>query len=252
VLIQALEHAKDVSVISRPHLLTMDNAKASLSVGQTIPYAASSLGTATTTTSPALLTTYNNRDVALKLDLTPHLNDSDSVRLEIDGEISDIPDGQTTGQAGGPITNKRTIKTAVVVRDGETIVLGGLQKESQAESVSKIPFLGDIPLLGRLFQSKSKQRQKQDLLIVLTPYVIRGPEDLKRIHQRKEAERQEFLERYTAFQDQSVYDAHVDYHRKRGLLEEINLSAQNAEVEAAALRRAERAIKKSVTEGVIE
>ncbi len=249
VILQALENSKDVSVISRPHLLTMDNVKASLSVGQSIPYAAQSLGAAVAGAS--ILTSYQRVDVALRLDLTPHLNDSDSVRLELDGEISDVPDGATSGP-GGPTTNKRTIKTSVVVRDGETIVLGGLQKDSESESIEKIPLLGDIPVLGRLFQTRSKQRIKQDLLIVLTPYVIRGPEDLKRINERKQAERQEFIERFSAFQDDSVYEANVDYHRKRGLLQEINLTAQLAETEAVALRKAERSLRKPVQEGAIE
>jgi general secretion pathway protein D len=251
VMLQAVEHAKDVSVISRPHLLTMDNVKASLSVGQTFPYASSSLGAAGGV-SNSLITTYARQDVSLKLDLTPHLNESDSVRLEIDGEISDVPDGQSTTNPGGPVTNKRTIKTAVVVKDGETIVLGGLQKEGSAESVQKVPFLGDIPLLGRLFQTRARQRVKQDLLIILTPYVVRGPEDLRRIHDRKDAERREFLERYSAFKDESVYDAHVDYRRKRGLLQEINVSAQNAETEAAALRAAESTLRKPPADGPID
>jgi general secretion pathway protein D len=180
--------------------------------------------------------------VSLKLDLTPHLNDSDSVRLEVEGEISDVPDGATAGP-GGPVTNKRTIKTGVVLKDGETVVLGGLQKEVWAETVTKIPFIGDIPLLGRLFQTRSKQRVKQDLLIILTPNVIRTADDLRRIHRKREDERREFMERWSAFKDEAVYEAHVDYRRKRGLLEEINQTAKAAELEAAAVRKAERTLR---------
>ena len=191
--------------------------------------------------------------MALKLDLTPHLNESDSVRLELEGEISDVPEGQTSTSPGGPITNKRTIKTAVVVKDGETVVLGGLQKDGYAESISKVPLLGDIPVLGRLFQTRSRQRVKQDLLIVLTPYVIRSPEDLRQIERRKADERREFVERFTAFRDESAYEVHVDYRRKRGLLEEINQSAQRAEADAAALRAAERALHPGApTDGPLE
>jgi general secretion pathway protein D len=119
-----------------------------------------------------------------------------------------------------------------------------LQKESESESVNKIPFFGDIPLLGRLFSQRSKTRVKQDLLIVLTPYVIRGPDDLRRIFERKEQERREFVERSTAFKDPSAYEARVDYGRKRGLLEEINMSARAAERDAAAVREAERQLRK--------
>ena len=126
---------------------------------------------------------------------------------------------------GGPTTNQRKITTAVVVHDGETIVLGGLTKETDTQSIDKIPFLGDIPLLGRLFQTRTKQRQKQELLIIMTPYIIRSQADVRRIAQQKESERQEFLERFSAFADEGQYDAHVDYSRKRGLLEEVNVTA---------------------------
>jgi general secretion pathway protein D len=252
VILQAIENSKDVSVISRPHLLTMDNVKATLSVGQTFPVQTSSLGAAGSAAN-SLISSYGRQEVALKLDLTPHLNESDSVRLELEGEISDVPEGQTSTSPGGPITNKRTIKTAVVVKDGETVVLGGLQKDGYAESISKVPLLGDIPVLGRLFQTRSRQRVKQDLLIVLTPYVIRSPEDLRGIERRKADERREFVERFTAFRDESAYEVHVDYRRKRGLLEEINQSAQRAESDAASLRAAERALHPGApTDGPLE
>jgi general secretion pathway protein D len=251
VVLQALERSKDANVISRPHLLTMDNVKASLSVGQVVMFPSSTLASlAATATTGVSQQTFTPRDVLLKLELTPHLNASSSIRLEINGEISDIPDGQTSS-SGGPTTNKRTITTAVVVNDGECVVLGGLTKETDSETVEKIPFLGDIPLLGRLFQTRGKQRVKQDLLIVLTPYIIRGPEDLRRIQQRKEEERRDFIERFSAFADESRYDTHVDYRRKRGLLAEINVTADGAAREAEAVRAAERQLKPRPAEGVI-
>jgi general secretion pathway protein D len=249
VMLQALEHSQDVNVLSKPHILTMDNIKAAIAVGQSFPVQTSG---ANGINSGTLLATYGRQEVLLTLELTPHLNDSDSVRLELSGEISDVPDGATSGP-GGPVTNKRTIKTAIVVRDGETIVLGGLQKEKEVETVDKIPGLGDIPLIGRLFQMRGKQHQKQDLLIVLTPYVIRGPEDLRRIYEQRECERREFVERYTAFRDESAYEAHADYRRKRGLLEEINVLAKNAAEQARAAAAAKDSLKRAaVVEGPIE
>jgi general secretion pathway protein D len=247
VLLQALEHERDINVISRPHLTTMDNVKAELSVGQVIPFQTASLAAG----SIGLQSNYQRTPVELRLDVTPHLNDSDSIRLEIDGEVSDVPDGQTPNQAGGPTTNKRAIKTSIVVHDGDTVVLGGLQKEGMSESVDKIPFLGDIPVLGRLFQFRSRQRTRQELLIVLTPYIVRGPEDQRRIAERKEAERREFIERWSAFKDDSAYETHVDYARKRGLLEEINQTYLAAAREAEAVRAAERALKKPPSEGEV-
>jgi general secretion pathway protein D len=249
VVLQALEHNRDVNVISRPHLLTMDNTKASISVGQKIPFPTAS----TFAGSFGQQTSYQRQDVALKLELTPHLNDSDSIRLELNGEISDVADAPgTTQTAGGPTTNQRTITTSVVVNDGETVILGGLQKDLESEVVDKIPFLGDIPLLGWLFKTKVKQHTKQNLLIILTPYVIRGPEDLRRISDRKESERREFLERYTAFTDDAAYDRNIDWRRKRGLLEEINLTARRAEVEAQAVREAQRALRKIPKDGPVD
>src|SRR5439155_14487365 len=101
VVLKALESCRDVNVISQPHLLTMDNVKAALSVGQSIPFQTQSLGAVTSSATPSLLSSYQRQDVALKLEMTPHLNDSDSIRLERDGELSDVPDGQGTTQPGG-------------------------------------------------------------------------------------------------------------------------------------------------------
>jgi general secretion pathway protein D len=196
-----------------------------------------------------VLNSYQRLPVALAFDLTPHLNESDSIRLEINGTIEDLADGAAT--AGGPTTNQRKITTAVVVHDGETIVLGGLTKETDTQAIDKIPFLGDIPLLGRLFQTRTKQRIKQELLIVMTPYIIRSPADVRRIAQQKESDRREFIERFSAFADDAQYETHVDYKRKRGLLEEVNLTAQAAERESEALRAAERMLKPRRTDGEI-
>jgi general secretion pathway protein D len=250
VVLKALESTKDVHVISQPHLLTMDNVKASLSVGQSIPFPTQSLSSVVSgTASTALAATYQRQDVALKLEMTPHLNDSESIRLEIDSEISDVPDGQASGAAGGPTTNKRTIKTAVVVADGETVVLGGLQKESESETVEKTPILGDIPILGMLFRTRSKQRQKQDLVVCITPYVIRGPQDLRRIFERKQMEQREFT---ALFDRHPNFDAPVDYGRSRGLLVEIDRTARAAEREVALLRESERGRKHPPVEGEVQ
>jgi general secretion pathway protein D len=242
VVLQALEKSTDSNVISRPHLLMMDNTKASISVGQNIVYTSQSLASATTTATASIASNYTRTPVALTLELTPHLNESSSIRLEIDGNIEDVANNASTTTPGGPTTNDRKIKTAVVVRDGDCVVLGGLTKETESEVVTKVPLLGDIPLLGKLFQTKSKEKTKQDLLIVLTPYIIRGPEDMRRIHEQRERERQEFLERSTAFSGPG-YEEHVDYRRKRGLLEEINMTAMAAARDAEAMRAAEHALK---------
>ena len=259
VFIQALQNNNDVNVISMPHVLTSDNEKATISVGQNLPFPGSlgnsALGALAGAAGGATAglgfgTSVQRQDVALKLEVTPHVNDSDFVRLEVDNEISDVSSPNYNNL--GPATDKRTVKTVVVVRDQQAVVLGGLVKDRVSESVDKVPLLGDIPILGYFFKYTQKSITKQNLLIILTPYIIKDPEDLRRIFERKVAERREFLERNSAFQDKNSYEPTVDYRRKRGLLEEINRTALEAEQEAADLARAEASMRAKVIEGPVE
>jgi general secretion pathway protein D len=107
------------------------------------------------------------QDVALKLSLTPHVNEGDFVRIELDQEVSDIASQNFNGL--GPSTSKRTAKTVVVCKDTQTVVIGGLMSERQINAETKIPLLGDLPILGYLFKSTKKTMQKTNLLIVLRP-----------------------------------------------------------------------------------
>src|SRR5262249_50894137 len=115
--------------------------------------------------------------------------------------------------------------------------LGGLMTDRLLESVNKVPVLGDIPLLGFFFRNTTKKTVKQNLLVFLTPYVINDQSDLKRIYERKLGERREFLEPFTAFRDAHDFEAHVDYRRKRGLLEEINRTARDSDEEQHVMQR---------------
>ncbi len=260
VFLQAIQNNGDVNVVSMPHILTTDNEKATIQVGQNLPFPGTlgSFGgfggvpgaTGTTGTSFGLGTSVQRQDVALKMEITPHVNDSDFVRLEIDNELSDVSNPNFNGL--GPATSKRTIKSVVTVRDQQSIVLGGLIKDSVSETTNKVPFLGDIPILGYLFKQTSKTISKQNLLIIVTPYIIKDPNDLRRLFERKMRERKEFLERESAFRDDNDYEAQVDYRRKRGLLEEINRTAIEAEIEARELRAAEDAMHLRDKSGAIE
>lgn len=256
VFIQLLQNNGDVNVVSMPHVLTTDNEKATIQVGQNLPFPGAlggfpSIGGTPGATGTLPGTTFGfgtsvqRQDVALKLEITPHVNASDFVRLEIDNELSDVANPNYNGL--GPATSKRTVKSVVTVRDQQSIVLGGLIKDSVSETVNKVPLLGDIPILGYLFKSTSKTVTKQNLLIILTPYIINDPEDLRRIFERKLRERREFMERYSAFRDENDYEAQVDYRRKRGVLEEINLTAREAEQEAADLRAAEATFGRDIS-----
>jgi len=118
--------------------------------------------------------------------------------------------------------------------------------------VDKVPLLGDIPILGYLFKKTRKSILKQNLLIILTPYIIKDPTDLRRIFERKLRERREFMERYSAFRDERDYESEVDYRRKRGVLQEINLTAIEAEQQARDIRSAEAALRGRDLDGPVE
>jgi general secretion pathway protein D len=257
VFLQLLQNNGDVNVVSMPHILTTDNEKATIQVGQNLPFPGALGGfpgigatgaTGTTGVSPTFGfgTSVQRQDVALKMEITPHTSgESDLVRLEIDNELSDVANPNYNGL--GPATTKRTVKSVVTIHDQQSIVLGGLIKDSVSKTVNKTPLLGDIPILGYLFKTTTDTVTKQNLLIILTPYVIKEPSDLRRVFERKIRERREFMERYSAFRDENDYDAQVDYRRKRGLLEEVNLTAKEAEAEAADMRAAEAAMGRDIT-----
>jgi hypothetical protein len=116
---------------------------------------------------------------------------------------------------------KRTAQTTVVVRDQQTVVIGGLMRDAVVTSQSKIPVLGDLPLLGFLFRNSTNTKQKTNLLLILTPYIIRDQNDLRSIFERKMQERQEFLDRYFVFTDQKPYQPPKDFSRTNGLVETI-------------------------------
>jgi general secretion pathway protein D len=178
------------------------------------------------------------QDVALTLKITPHINASDMVRLEIDQEISDIASRNFEGL--GPSWAKRAIKTTVVVRDQQSIVIGGLMSDRVTLSESKIPLLGDIPILGYLFKYSQKTKSKTNLLVLLTPYVIKDQMDIEEIVQRKVRERSEFVRAHSTFaRADAGSDQQIDYRRKRGLLEEMNRTLLSIERDAAILREAE-------------
>ena len=242
VMFQALQLDNNINVLSSPHILTTDNEQAEITVGQNLPFQGAFLGGGIGAAAGAAgsflpSVSVQRQDVALKLKITPHVNDSDMVRLELEQEVSDIASPNYNGL--GPATSKRTAKTTVVVRDQQTVVIGGMMQERQGHEVSKVPLLGDIPVLGYLFKYRTKTVLKTNLLIVLTPYVIRDQSDLRRIFKRKVRERREFIERYTAFKAHDI-GHEVDYRHKRGLLSEINRTAMQVEQEAKLLEAAKR------------
>jgi len=144
--------------------------------------------------------------------------------LEVTEEISDISGLAPVGSLGAQPFSKRTAQTQLVVKDQQTVVIGGLMRNQIARTDTKIPLLGDIPVLGALFRSSSTSLRKSNLILVLTPYIIREQADLRAVFERKMQERQEFLDHYFVFSDDTEYQPPKDYSRTNGLLEEIRES----------------------------
>ncbi|MFH1438370.1 MAG: type II secretion system secretin GspD [Pseudomonadota bacterium] len=241
VTINALQTNNDVNILSTPNILATDNEQAEITVGGNVPIQqgfggwgsmlGAAAGQAGGTSGLAGLAglaggggygmgpmvSVGRQNVGLTLRITPHINESDQIRMEIEIEISEVS-GETDL---GPLIDQRMAKTVSVVKDQQTVVLGGLITDNETETIDKVPFLGDIPILGYLFKKKKKRITKRNLLIFLTPYIIRDATDFRAIFNRKMEERREFIEQMTAFKS-GDYEAAVDYTRTNGIVEEIH------------------------------
>ena len=193
-LLHALQTNGDVNVLSTPNIMAMDNQKAEIMVGENVPFITGQTQNATTG-STAVFNTINREDVGIKLDLTPQISSDDSVRLEVKQEISNVI-ATTTTAAAGPTTSKRSASTTVVVRDRQTVVIGGLIQDNVTTSTSKVPILGDIPILGWLFKSKQTSVDKTNLMIFITPYIIKNEEDAAEMTKRKNDTLENFRKEY--------------------------------------------------------
>lgn len=192
IALHALKTNQNVNIVSNPNLLTLDNEEAKLVVGRRVPFPTSSglnsLG------QP--VNTFQREDVAMTLEVTPRINSSDQVTLELRIEVSEIEDGSATNNQGGPTTSKREVETVALVGDNQTLMLSGLVGSTDTEAESKIPILGDLPLIGALFRNRSKSTRRTDLRIFLTPHIIDDHEDMLEIMRVKSAQRQEYLRRF--------------------------------------------------------
>lgn len=180
----------DINVLSTPNILTLDNQEAEIKVGSKVPFPSASA----TTIGGSLQTTFTREDVTLSLKIKPQIHEGSTVRLEVTQENREVAPNQPASAAqSGPTTTERSIKTAIVATDGQTIVLGGLIKDSYSNVIQKVPLLGDIPILGYLFKTKKKQKNKVNLIVFLTPHIIREPRDFLAILQRKINEQNAFI-----------------------------------------------------------
>jgi general secretion pathway protein D len=239
VFLQLLQTNNDVNILSSPHILIMNNQEGEISVGEVLPFpgtTTAALGaSASGGASYMPFTSVQRQPVELKLKLTPSVNEHDIIRIDVDQEISDVTSQNYNGM--GPATSKRSVKTTVVARDQQTVVIGGLMADRISENVTKIPILGDIPVIGFFFRNTSKTVKKSNILIAITPYVVSDLSDLRRIAEKKLRERRDFIERFSSLDDTSKLDQlEVDTHRKRGMLEEINRSVREMEADEQQLQ----------------
>jgi general secretion pathway protein D len=253
-VINALASSGDADVLSTPHILATDNEDAEINVGQNIPLQTNSgfsgLGGASGASGGAAGALgalgslgglggggASRTDVGTKIKIKPHLNESNEVRLELTEEISEAQNPQ--GQLGVVPITKRNAQTKLVVRDQQTVVIGGLMRTRVTHSEDKIPILGDIPVLGALFRQTTDGIEKSNLILILTPFIIREQSDLRTIFERKMQERQDFMDRFFVFTDQPDYQPPHDYSRTFGLVEDIR-QAYKGVAEQKALDEATR------------
>lgn len=187
-IVKALAANSDVNLLSTPSITTMDNEEAKIVVGQNVPFRTGSTVTGSQgTTNP--FTTIQREDVGLTLEVTPHINSDSLVRLLIHQEVSEVDASSLTvigsEAAADLITNKRTIDTTILVENGEVIILGGLIRDKETQAESRVPLLGSIPGLGALFRSRTKNIEKQNLLVFLRPTVLTSGADVAAASERK-------------------------------------------------------------------
>ena len=176
-----------VNVLSTPQILTSDNKEAEIMVGENVPFISTRERDISTTGT--VLTSIERKDVGITLRITPQINEGDYVKLDIYQEISAVvSESENITISVGPTTTKRATKTSVVLKDKQTVVIGGLLQEREEEQISKVPLLGDVPLLGWLFKYKSVVKKKTNLLVFLTPHVIRETASLERLTREKRLE----------------------------------------------------------------
>ena len=234
VLFQALAHSQHVDILSAPHVMTTDHVEANLSSGDLIPFQTGITGVPGGLGVP--LGQVEREEVGLTFRVTPHVGASGRIRLDIDLSIEDVLPGKGDF---GPSTSKRRIVNSVVVGDQESAILGGLVTRKVGRRETKIPLLGDLPVVGALFRQRETFADQADLVVVITPYIVTDSVDGVRSVERVLEGRAEFL---TALErlDAMGFRARPDGRRMRGLVAEIARRVGQVEEERRTLREMKR------------
>ena len=245
LLFQALGTSANTEILSAPSIIALDNEEAKYKVGTNIPIIKGTVPVSAT--NPTTLTTTNvdREPLDLELDIKPHISSGDTVLLEVKHSNKDLISDDARL---GPTWSTREIETRVVVKDQQTVVIGGLMQEKEIKNVTGVPILGDIPILGYLFRYTTKTKKKTNLLVLLTPYIVKDQMDLENIRARRMRQQDEFLRSLKSLEGMKL-NPEVDYRRKRGLVEEINRSIEDVEEETEA--RAQLATPTGVIPGPV-
>jgi general secretion pathway protein D len=185
-VINTVQQDTSVHILSNPQLLTSDNEEATITVGKNIPY----ITRQERSTTNVDYTNFEYRDVGVILTITPSINTERFVRLKVNQEVSTLVQEEST--QGLPTTLKRTAKTTIMIKDNQTIVIGGLMGDSSTSTNYQVPLLGDIPLLGWLFKSKGQRREKTNLYIFITPHIIETVAEAEAVKEIKREEIESF------------------------------------------------------------
>lgn len=178
-LFKALETNDALNILSKPNLVTLDNEEAKIVVGQNVPFVT---GSTTSASTPAdnPFQTIERKDVGITLTVKPQINEGDAVTLEITQEISSVSNAKVS-QAQDIITNTRSVKTRVLVKDGQTLVLGGLISDESQGGDAGVPYLSKIPIIGALFRSEKTNNKKSNLMIFIQPKIIHDSEQAQQV-----------------------------------------------------------------------
>ena len=194
MLIQAIANETDANILSTPSILTLDNHEAEILVGSNVPLlTGQSTGSSSSTSNP--FTTIERHDIGLTLKITPQINEGDSITLDVLQEIETI--SEASALANDIVTNKRSIKTKVLVEDESILVLGGLISDETQQLVSKVPFFGDLPLIGALFRTTTDKVIKKNLMVFIHPVIVDSDKVAKNVTSKNYNLMQELQKKYS-------------------------------------------------------
>jgi general secretion pathway protein D len=177
--LNALNEVTHVNIVSAPSLMVVDNKTATLQIGDQVPIITQSANGVLTPGSP-IVNSVTYRDTGVILSITPHINDNGRVLLDVQQEVSNVAD-TTSSKIDSPTIKQRKVKTIVMVNDNESLALGGIIQTQTSVGHTQIPILGDISFLGNAFKSKSDSASKTELIVLITPHIVRNPADARAI-----------------------------------------------------------------------